>query len=142
MIFDPTYPDIENSQFVCEDCSDSAYGEFKEELTPNDPQPKIIVFTMREFVDSDHAGELTTRQSQTGFVIFLNSALIYWFSKRQTSVEMSSFGSKFIAMKQCCEHVRGLCYKLRMMGIPIHLPTYILGYNQYILCKNSNPHSS
>ena len=33
---------------------------------------------MRSFVDSDHAGELTTRQSLTGFIIFLNSSPIYW----------------------------------------------------------------
>ena len=29
-----------------------------------------------------------------------------------------------------------------MMGIPIDLPTYILGDNQSILCKNSKPRSS
>ena len=36
-----------------------------------------------------------------------------------TSVESSSFGSEFVAMKQCCEYIHGLRYKLRMMGIPV-----------------------
>ena len=30
MVFYPTETDIEDSQFVCEDCFDIYYGEFKE----------------------------------------------------------------------------------------------------------------
>ena len=89
MFFDLTEPDIDNSQFVREDCLASAYSERKEELPHNDPQSKLSGFTMISFVDSDHAGELTTRQSRTGFIIFINSSPIYWFLKRQTSVETS-----------------------------------------------------
>ena len=88
------------------------------------PEPCSLGFTMRAFVDSDHAGDTVTQRSRTGFIIFLNSAPIYWYSKKQGSVETSSFGYEFIAMKQCCEYVRGLRYKLRMMGIPVDLPTY------------------
>ena len=62
MVLDPIEPTIDNSQFICEDWSASVYGECKEELPPNAPQPKGIGFTMRAFVDSDHAGELTTRR--------------------------------------------------------------------------------
>ena len=96
---------------------------------------------MRAFVDSDHAGDTATRRSRTGYIIFLNSAPIYWFSKKQTCVETSSFGSEFIAMKQCCEYIRGLRYKLRMMGIPVEMPTYIFGDNQSVLSNTTIPHS-
>ncbi len=52
-----------------------------------------------------------------------SNAPIYYTSKKQeTSVETTSFGSEFIAMKTCCEYVRGLRYKLRMMGIPVDFP--------------------
>jgi hypothetical protein len=95
---------------------------------------------MRAFVDSDHAGDSVTRRSRTGFMIFLNSSPIYWFSKKQTSVETSTFGSEFIAMKQCCEYIRGLRYKLRMMGIPVDLPTYVFGDNKSVLANTSMPH--
>ena len=65
-----------------------SYGENKEELPPNDmPEPRGIAFTIRAFVDSDHAGDVSTRRSRTGFIIMLNSAPIYWFSKKQTCVE-------------------------------------------------------
>ena len=45
-------------------------------------------------------------------------------------------------MKQCRECVRGLCYKLRMMGIPFDLPTFIFGDNQTVLVNTSKPHST
>ena len=142
MVFDPSEPDIDESQFVREDWSAAPYGECKEELPSGMPEPRGVGFTMRAFVDSDFAGELTTRRSRTGYIVFLNSAPIYWFSKRQTCVETSSFGSEFIAMKQCCEYIRGLRYKLRMMGIPVDLPTYIFGDNQSVLANTTNPHST
>ena len=50
-------------------------------------------------VDSDHAGDQATRRSRTGFLVWLNSSLIYWSSKKQTTIETSSFGSEFMAMK-------------------------------------------
>ena len=142
MVFDPTEPDIDTSQFTMEDWSASAYGECKEDMPPNAPESRGLGFTMRAFVDSDHAGDTITRRSRTGFIIFLNSAPIYWYSKKQGSVETSSFGAEFIAMKQCCEYVRGLRYKLRMMGIAVDLPTYVFGDNQSVLANTSHPHST
>jgi hypothetical protein len=67
---------------------------------------------MRAKVDADHAVDTITRRSRTGFVIYLNCDPIYWSSMKQTSVESSSFGSEFVAMKHCCEYLRGLRYKL------------------------------
>jgi hypothetical protein len=37
----------------------------------------------------DHAGDRLTRRSQTWVLIFVNSAPIFWFSKRQDTVETS-----------------------------------------------------
>jgi hypothetical protein len=142
MVFDPSVPDIDESKFIRDDWTAAAYGECREELPSNMPKPRGVAFTLRAFVDSDHAGDVATRRSRTGFVIFLNSAPIYWFSKKQTSVETSSFGSEFIAMKQCCEYIRGLRYKLRMMGIPVEGPAYIFGDNQSVLANTSRPHST
>lgn len=67
---------------------------------------------MRVFVDSDYARCMITRRSRTSLLAFLNSALIYWYSKRQTSVETSSFGSKFMAVKYVTEYIRGFHFKL------------------------------
>ena len=77
MVFDPTEPDIDESQFRHDDWSATSYGECKEYIPSNAPKPRGIGFTMRAFVDSDHDGDRITRRSRTGFVIFLNSLPIY-----------------------------------------------------------------
>ena len=45
-------------------------------------------------------------------------------------------------MKQCCEYIRGLRYKLRMMGIPAEGATCIYGDNQSVLANTTIPDSS
>ncbi len=141
MVFDPTYPDLDYSKFQKKDWS-NIYGNTKEELPKDMPEPRGKGFIILAFVDADHAGEKLTRRSRTGFIVFLNMAPIYWFSKRQNGVECSSFGSEFIAMKQCTEYIRGLRYRLRMMGIPVEDPAFILGDNQSVLWNTSIPEST
>ena len=43
-------------------------------------------------VDSDHAGDETDRRSRTGYMIFVNMALIDWLSKKHATVEKAVFG--------------------------------------------------
>ena len=45
-------------------------------------------------------------------------------------------------MKQCCEYLRGLRYKLRMMGIECEGPAYIEGDNQSVLANTTIPEST
>ena len=96
---------------------------------------------MRVFVDSDHAGDQVTRRSRTGFLVYLNNALIYWTSKKQTTVETSSFGSEFMAMKHAREYMRSLRHKLRAMGVPVVECAYIYGDNKSVLVNLETPHS-
>ena len=141
MVFDPSEPDIESYKFEREDWSHSVYNDAKEIIPSNSPKPRGFGFKIRSYVDSDHAGSEQTRRSRTGFIVFLNNAPVYWTSKKQGSIMTSSFGSEFIAMKECCEYLRGLRYKLRMMGIPCDFPSYIYGDNQSVLVNSTVPTS-
>jgi hypothetical protein len=85
------------------------------------------------FVDSNHAGDHLTRRLQTGFLFYLNMAPIAWHSKKQATVETSIFGAEFVAMKQGMEALRGLCDKLRMMGVSVSGPSYIYGDNMSVI---------
>ena len=107
LCFDPTYPDIDYDSFTLRDWTTSEFGHVqgKEELPPNMPQPRGAAFVIWAKVDADHASDTMTRRSRTGMLIYINNALVYWSSKKQNSVESSSFGSEFIAMKQCCEYL-------------------------------------
>lgn len=144
MVFDPSDPVIDETLFERRDWSTSEFGHLdeKEVLPSNMPEPRGMGFTMRAKVDADHATDTVSRRSRTGFIVYLNCAPVYWFAKKQTSVESSSFGSEFIAMKVCCEYLRGLRYKLRMMGIPCEGPVYVFGDNQSVLANTTIPEST
>ena len=144
LVYDPSEPEVDKAKFEQRDWTSSEFGHIqgKEELPPNAPEPRGLGFTMTAKVDADHASDTVTRRSRTGFLVYLNCSLVHWFSKKQTSVESSSFGSEFIAMKQCCEYLRGLRYKLRMMGIPVEGPAYIEGDNQSVLANTTIPDST
>ena len=86
----------------------------------------VFGFVMWAQMDANHA----PGRSCTGMLVYLNSALVYYSSKKQNSVETSSFGAEFIAMKQCCEYLRRLRHKLRMFGIPVEGPSVIFGDNK------------
>ena len=104
------------------------------------PQPRGLGFTICGKVDADHAGDTVTRRLRTAFLVFLNCALMYWLSKKQTSVKSSSFGLEF-ATKQCCEYICGIHYKLRMMGISVTGLAYISGNNHSVLANTTIPES-
>jgi hypothetical protein len=77
-----------------------------------------------------------------GDPIYLNRAPIIWVSKPQNTVESSSFGSGFVAMRIALEIVEGLRYKLCMMGIPIDGPTNIFCDNQAVVRNTTTPKST
>ena len=60
-------------------------------------------------------------------------------SKKQATIEGSVFGAEFVAMKTGVEALRGIRYKLRMMGVPLTGPTYIYGDNMYVINNTSRP---
>ena len=51
------------------------------------------------FSDADLAGHKSTRRSHTGELISINKAPIRWYSKRQETVEESTFGEELCAME-------------------------------------------
>ena len=69
----------------------------------NIPESRGKSVTITEFVYASHASYNRTRRSYTGHVIFVNKAPILFYSKRQLTVESSTFSSELIAMKTCKE---------------------------------------
>jgi hypothetical protein len=94
------------------------------------------------FVDAAFATDLITRRSTTGIIIFVNGAPILWYSKRQATVETSTYGSEFTALRIAIEKVEGLRYKLRMMGLPLDGPASGLCDNQSVVLNSTIPSST
>ena len=69
-------------------------------------------------------------------------APIVFQSKKQGSIETSSFGSELSAMKSAVELVEGLRYKLRMFGVEVEGPADIFCDNEAVTKNCSIPEST
>jgi hypothetical protein len=138
LVFDDSYVNLEPGPTY--DWS-AFYPNAMELLPPNAPVPRGKPVQMITFVHSDHEGNQLTRRSRTGVLIYLNHAPIIWYSKKHNSVEASTFGSEFMALKTAAELVSGLRYKLRMMGIPIEGATQMRVDNMSVVNNTSLPES-
>jgi hypothetical protein len=69
------------------------YPDSVEQLPHGMPIPLGKSIQMNMFCDASHASDLVTRCSATGFLIYLCGAPIVLYSKRQNTVESSTFGS-------------------------------------------------
>jgi len=142
LVLDPSYPDIDRSKFIEGRDWLNFYGDVKEELPPDMPEPLGKDVDVSLYVDSSHANDKSNRRSRTGFFVYLNSALIQWCSKKQPTIETSVFGAEFVAMKHGIETVRGIRYKLRMMGVRISGPTFVWGDNMSVIHNTQRPEST
>ena len=140
MVFDDTEPTLDESRFKICDWHEY-YPDAKEAIPKDMPSPRGRSVIMSCFVDADHAGCRVTRRPHTGVIIFVDRAPILWFSKRQNTVESSTFGSKFVAMRIAIELIEGLQYKIRMMGIPLDGPCNVFCDNNAVVLNSTNPES-
>ena len=132
IILDDSGPYVYEEQFTKVDWT-SFYPDAHESIPINAPPPRGNQILISCFVDSDHAGNHIMHRSRTGIIIFCNQALIICYSKHQNTVEMSSFGSECITLKNAVEMIEAQCYKLCMVGIPITGPANIYCDNNSVV---------
>ena len=72
------------------------------------PDPRRKSVELRMHVNSDYARDKATRRSRTGLLIFINTDLIHWMSKKQPTIETPVFGAEFVATKHGIEKIRGI----------------------------------
>ena len=140
LYFDPESPTISEERFVEFEWEDF-YRDAVEAIPDDMPEPRGRMMSVHCFVDANHAADKATRRSQTGILIFCNRAPIMWLSRRQNSVETSTFGSEFTALKNAVELVTALRYKLRMFGVPIEGPADMFCDNEAVYKNASTPDS-
>ena len=125
-----------------EDWSDFYPDAMEEKCPPNCPKPRGPAISMTTYTDADHAGNLLTRRSHTGIIHFLNNAPISWYSKRQTTVEASTFGSEFNALRVAVDQIVAMRQKLRYMGVRVDQPTKVFCDNMSVVLNSSKPEST
>ena len=140
LVMHPSRVNMREDRFKVADWVDF-YGDETEEIPYDAPTPLGTSVKITAWVDANHAGNMVTRRSHTGYLFYLNNAPILFYSKKQNTVEASTFGSEFIAARTAVEVNEGLRFKLRMFGIPIEGPTDIMCDNNSVVNSAQRPES-
>ena len=77
----------------------SVYGKVKEEIPKDIPKPlgKRVITTT--YLDANLLHDIVTGKSVTAILHFVNTTPTDWFSNRQATAEMATYGSEFVAAK-------------------------------------------
>ena len=106
-------------------------------LTPLGEEGRITVY-----VDADHARDKVTRRSVTGIILLLNNTPLVWISRRQKTVESSTYGSELVAARVAIDLIIEMRYKLRMLGVKLEKETMLVGDNMSVILNTTIPSSS
>jgi hypothetical protein len=116
-----------------------ASEEIPKDLPPEKDQGSWVRMTV--YVDADHAHDLVTRRSITGIFVMLNNMPIKWISKRQKTVETSTYGSELVASRVDTEIFLEVRYILRSLEVALDGPEFMLGDNMSVVLNTTVPSS-
>ena len=122
-----------------------SWTEFYEDCTEQLPYDMPISdgkeISLTCFADADHARDKVTCRSVTGILLLLNNTPIYWTSRRQKTVETSTYGSEMVAARTAVDVIIEFRYKLRMLGVPVETKSILVGDNLSVVVNTTLPSS-
>ena len=118
------------------------YPDAEEDIPPDMPKPIGNLATLTCYVDADHARDKLTRRSVTGIVLLVNNTPLTWMSKRQKTVETSTYGSEMVAARIATDLIIKWRYKLRMLGIVLENTSMLVGDNMSVVVNTTLPSSA
>ena len=133
---------VDLSDILLTKCNwEEQYPNAEETLPYDMPKPLGKPVKITVFCDASHADCLVTRRSTTGILIFVDGTPIRWYSKRQNTVESSTYGSEFVAMRIATEMLLALRTTLRMLGVPLDGPVDVFCDNNSVVQSSTIPAS-
>ena len=111
----------------------SVYGDVKEEIPNDTPEPLGNYVITTHYVDANLFHDILTGRSVTGILHLINKTPLDWFSKKQATVETATYGSEFVAARTCTEQIIELRMTLRYLGVPLRKKCYMFGDNESVV---------
>jgi hypothetical protein len=134
---EPDYSDYQDPEY---NWSSPVYGDVKEIIPTDIPEPKGKYITLSHYFNVNLYHDMVTRRSITAILHFLNQTPIDWYSKKQATVKTATFGSEFITARTTINQIIDLQMTLRYLGIPIQ-ESYVFGDNKTVIDTSSTPHA-
>jgi hypothetical protein len=126
---EPDFSDVPNPEY---DWTQTVYGNVKELLPKDAPEPLEKYVTLSHYVDANLMHNITSGKSVTGILHLVNKTPIDWYSKKQATVETATYGSELVAARVCVEKLINLRTTLRYLGVPTRDKSYMFGENNSV----------
>ncbi|KAL0416181.1 UNVERIFIED_CONTAM: Retrovirus-related Pol polyprotein from transposon RE1, partial [Sesamum latifolium] len=101
--------------------------------------PSSNSFAVSAFCDADCAGCVDSRRSLTGYCIFLGDALIYWKTKKQTTVAQSTVEAEYRSLGTIACKLQWISFLLQDFGLAVATPIPLYCDNQTATHIVANP---
>eukprot|EP00253_Pinus_taeda_P033214 PITA_33214 len=88
--------------------------------------PRDTDLTLHAYTDADWAGSVDDRKSTSGGAFFMGSRLVSWFSKKQSSIALSTAEVEYVAAASCCTQLLWMVQTLQDFQITCTPPISIL----------------
>ena len=72
----------------------------------------------------------------------VNATPSHWYTKRQATVETTTYGSEFVAARIATDQIIDLRYTLMYLGVPVRPKSYMFGDNKSVVDSASIPTST
>jgi hypothetical protein len=102
------------------------------------PTPSTTI-KMEAYVDASYAGDVETRKSTTGYLIYIGGSPVIWSSKLQSTVSLSSTESETIAASSLAQEVCWASNFLKELGLKNDEPVVVWTDSQSMMAIATNP---
>ena len=97
---------------------------------------------MTIFIDVDHGSNILNRRSHTGYIMYMIIALMVYFSKKQNTVEASTYGLELLAMRIVRDRIVEMMINCKNIYFPLFGATEVYWDNQGVVMNTSIPGST
>eukprot|EP00253_Pinus_taeda_P001482 PITA_01482 len=101
--------------------------------------PRDIDLTLHAYTDADWARSVDDRKSTNGGAFYMGFRLVSWFSKKQSSISLSTVEAEYVAIASCCTQLLWMMQTLQDIQITCTPPIPILCDNTSAISISKNP---
>ena len=124
------------------DWTRSVYSGACEQIPHDIPKPLGKHVQTTHYVDANLHHDPATGKAVTSVLHFLSQTPIDAYTKRQSTVETTTYGSEFDAAMTAVDQIIDICTTLQYLGVPIRNKSYMFGDNESVVTSSTIPSST
>eukprot|EP00253_Pinus_taeda_P007117 PITA_07117 len=130
---------MEDSKLVCTPMVTGCNLSENDELAAvHQPTYRSMIGSLLYLTDADWAGSMDDRKRTSGGAFFMGSRLVSWFSKKLSSVALSTAEAEYVVAASCCTQLLWMMQTLQDYQITCTPPISILCDNTSVINISKN----